>query len=123
MHKLAGGGASVQSDDRNDGYHAIVSDLLSLIEHVEASMKLIESAVAREAHLGNQEIAPNVVVLDDVTPRYVKANEVLNACSAGLGVVLHFLLDNYALKHRARASAGSDRVPAQSNIWPRAENS
>ena len=52
-------------------------------------MKLLEAAIARESAPGNQEAAGNVFVLDDVTPRYVKANAALNACNAGLGVALH----------------------------------
>ena len=46
---------------------SIVSDLASLIEHVQASLRLIESAIDRESYLGDQEAA-DVVVLDDVTP-------------------------------------------------------
>jgi hypothetical protein len=70
MHNAAGGGASIQADGRNDRYRSIISDLASLIEHVRASVRLIESAIASEAPLGNQEIAGNIVVLDHVTPRY-----------------------------------------------------
>ena len=47
--------ASSPTDDRNDSYRSIVSDLVSLIEHVQASMKLIEAAIARESSLGDQE--------------------------------------------------------------------
>jgi len=39
MQNATGGGASVESGERNDSYRAIVSDLESLIEHVQASMK------------------------------------------------------------------------------------
>ena len=35
----------------------------------------------------------NIIVLDDVTPRYAKANAALNACNAGLGEALRFLLE------------------------------
>ncbi len=42
-------------------------------------MKQLEAAVAREAAPGNQDAASNVFVLDDVTPRYVKANAALDA--------------------------------------------
>jgi hypothetical protein len=108
MQNTAGGGTSVQSDDRNDSYRSIVSDLVSLIEHVQASMKLIESAIAGESPLGNQEVAANVVVLDDVTPRYVKASAALNTCNAGLGIALHFLLDTKTSKHGTGEFAGSD---------------
>jgi len=112
MRNAASGGASARPDDRNDGYRSIVSDLTSLIEHVQASMKLIESAIARES-LGNQEVATNVVVLDDVTPRYVKASTALNACNAGLGVALHFLLDTKTSKRVTDESAEHDRRPVR----------
>jgi hypothetical protein len=93
MQNAAGGGSSVETDSRDDGHRSIVSDLTSLIEHVQASMKLIESAIASETSSGTDDIAAKFVVLDDVTPRYVKAGAALKACDAGLGVALHFLLD------------------------------
>ncbi len=79
-----------------------------LIEHVRASMKLIETAIAGAAPSGDQEIAANVVVLDDVTPRYVKARAALSACEAGLGVALHVLLDRRTSKN-ATGKAGCGR--------------
>ena len=82
---------SVRSDNRNDCYSSIVSNLGSLVEQVRANMKLIESAIA--ASLGNQETAANIIVLDDVTPRYLRANAALNACSVGLGIALDLLRD------------------------------
>jgi hypothetical protein len=72
MQNAAGGGAIVQSEGRNEGYHSIVSELVSLIEHVQAGMKLLESAIASETAPGGQEVAANVVILDDArraTPR------------------------------------------------------
>jgi hypothetical protein len=85
--------ASVQSDNRNDSYSSIISNLGSLVEQVRANMKLIEAAISREASLDNQYAAADIAVLDDVTPRYVRANTALNACNAGLGVALHLLRD------------------------------
>ena len=105
MQNAAGGGASVQFDSRNDSSRAIVSDLVSLIEHVQASMKLIESAIARET-VGSQETAANVVVLDDVTPATRRRMAALNTCNASLGVALHVLLD-------ARTSDMKRAVPAK----------
>ena len=84
---------SVQSDNRNDCYSSIISNLGFLVEQVRANMKLIESAIAGEASLDNQETAANIVVLDDVTPRYVRANAALNACNVGLGIALDLLRD------------------------------
>jgi hypothetical protein len=86
-------GISLLPGDRNDYHHAIVSDVVSLIEHIRASMRLIEQAIASEASPRHEEIAGNVVVLDDVTPRFVQANAALIACSAGLCATLRLLLD------------------------------
>jgi hypothetical protein len=113
MQQAEGGSTSAQSGDLNDSHHSIVSDLACLIERVQASMKLIESAIAREVPFGNQEIAANVVVLDDVTPRYLKAHAALDTCNAGLGVALHFLLDARTPKHGADQPAERGGVPVR----------
>jgi hypothetical protein len=89
MHSATGG--SVQPDSQNDNFSSVVSDLVALIEHMQASMKMLEGAIARELPLAGQEVGDNVIVLDDITPCYVKANAALHACRAGLGVALHFL--------------------------------
>ena len=96
-------GISLPPGDRNDYHHAIVSDVVSLIEHVRASTRLIEQAIASEASPGHEEIVGNVVVLDDVTPRLVQANAALIACGAGLGAALRLLLD----ARTAKAVAGN----------------
>lgn len=105
MQDAAGAGASIPSDDRDDNYQAIVSDLMALIEHVQASMKRIESAVAGESPLGNQEMAADVIVLDDVTPRYIRASAALNTCNVKLGAALDFLLDTRTSEHRSGTPA------------------
>jgi hypothetical protein len=111
MHNAAAGNVSIQSGDRSDGHRSIVSDLRSLIEHVQASIALIEGALAQEAALGNQDVPANVVVLDDVTPRYLKTSAALSTCRAGLGVALHVLLDASASGHHPAGgfSAGDHR--------------
>ena len=43
------GGIANQPDDRNEAYQSVVSGLVSLIEHVQASLLLVERAIAREA--------------------------------------------------------------------------
>ena len=48
------GSIADQPDDRNDAYQSVVSDLVSLIEHVQASLLLVERAIAREASAGGQ---------------------------------------------------------------------
>jgi hypothetical protein len=108
MQNAAGDGVSAPSDGTNDSYHAVVSDLRSLIAHVQSSIHLMESAMVSEPSLGNQEAATNIVVLDDVTPRYAKANAALNAASAGLRVALHFLQDARPLKYETGESAVRD---------------
>jgi hypothetical protein len=109
MRNVAGGQTPAQSGDpgdRNDSYRAVASDLKSLIAHVQTSIALIETAIASELPLGNQEIAGNVVVLDDVTPRYVRASVALEACNARLAAALHFLLDTRTSYHDTDGSAG-----------------
>ena len=99
MQKAAGGNIAIEPNDRDDAYRSVVSDLVSLIDHVQSSLKLIESAVAREMSLGSQESATDVIVLDDVTPPYVKATAALNACDANLAIALHSLLDSKVPEH------------------------
>jgi hypothetical protein len=106
--------ASTPSGGQNDSYNSIVSDLVSLIAHVQASIKQIETVIAAEAPLGDQEISADVVVLDDVTPRYVKAGAALNTCHAGLGVALHFLMDGGMVTGEASHFAAYDRRPVRS---------
>ena len=102
MQNAEGGSVSAQSDDRYDGLGSIVLDIVSLIERVQASTRLVESAI--ESPLGHQEIAANVVVLKDVTPRYLNARAALNACNASLEVTLHLLLDS------KRSENGTDKA-------------
>jgi hypothetical protein len=104
-------GTPAQSDDRDAIYHAVVADLASLIERIQASLAMIEAAVAGEASAAVAEMAANVVVLDDVTPRYLKAGAALKACDAGLGVALHFLSETEPGMHD---TAGNRRTPHSS---------
>jgi hypothetical protein len=93
MQNAAGGTGSAQSADRNDSYRAVVCELQSLLERVQAGMNLVQTAIAAESPLCHQELAANVVVLDDVTPRYLRANAALDTCNAGLRMALHVLQD------------------------------
>ncbi len=113
MQNATGGGALVRSDDRDDNDRSIASNLVTLIGLVQANMKLIESAIAGESSPANQEAA-NVIVLDDVTPRYAKAHAALSTCSANLGLALHLLLDTRTSKHGTDASAEGARPPVRS---------
>ena len=68
MQNAACGGIAIEPEHRNDAYRSVVSDLVSLIDHVQASLMLIETAIAREISVGSPEISANFFVLDDVTP-------------------------------------------------------
>jgi hypothetical protein len=101
-------GISLPHGDRNDYHHAIVSDVVSLIERIGATMRLIEAAIGSETSRGHQENAGNVAVLDDVTPRFVRANAALIACSAGLGAAHRLLLETRTAN--AAADNAAERV-------------
>lgn len=96
MGNAAADNVAVCSDEGNDPYNLIVADLVALIGHVQSSLRLIESAIAHEALLAEQDTANNIFVLDDVTPRYMAASTTLRACDAGLGAALDRLLDSEA---------------------------
>jgi hypothetical protein len=84
-------GASTEIAGHDESFGSIVSDLIGLIGHVQASIKLIEAAIVQESAPGDQ--ADEVVVLDDVTPCYAKANAALIACNVSLSTALQSLLD------------------------------
>jgi len=88
MENAAAESVTACSDDGNDPYNLIMADLVALIGHVQASLRLIEAAIAREALLAEQDAAANIFLLDDVSQRYVAASTALKACDAGLGVAL-----------------------------------
>ena len=76
----------------------MVSDLDSLVEHVQKSLRLIEQTIARETSPetspGGPESSTSVIGLDDVSPRYMKAAAALQACDVNLGIALRSLLDS-----------------------------
>jgi len=69
MQNAAGYSVSPAPQDQNDAYRAVASDLLTL-----------ESSI-------------NIIVLDDVSPRYLTAGAALQACHVNLGIALRSLLD------------------------------
>ena len=87
----------VPLDDRDESFYLVVSDLVSLIDRVQTSIKLIETARATQARqaTGDPEL-PDVIVLDDVTPLYAKAGAALDACNASLSSALQFLIESTA---------------------------
>src|SRR5262245_24979475 len=90
MQSTMVGGLPAPSGERDEMYRAVVSDLVSVIEHVRNSLGLIEGAIASEV-AAEEAVADNVIVLDDVTPGYARADAVLRECDAGLSVALHLL--------------------------------
>jgi hypothetical protein len=85
-------------EEHGEGLGNIVSNLNTLVEHIQASIDLIEGAIARETAFADQD-GSNIVVLDDVTPQYMKASTALHSCRASLGTALQFLLDSKVSAH------------------------
>jgi hypothetical protein len=83
----------------DESFGAIVTDLISLVEHVQASINLVEGAIVRETSIGDSD-AGNVIVLDDVTPQYLKVGHALHACSASLETALRSLFEAKVSAHR-----------------------
>lgn len=92
-------GAMADADSRQ----LIAAELRSLIARIEISMRLIDAAMSPEdmaaddmdveddsAIAGSSEL----VVLDDVTPRYARASAALNTCRAELGHALQQLSES-----------------------------
>jgi hypothetical protein len=113
MRNAERGGTLAPSGDQNDDHHSIVSDLVSLIAHVQSSMTLIETAIATDSSAGNPEAAADLVELDDLTPRYQSARAALCACNAGLGVALLLLLNTKASDYGTDESAETDLRPVR----------
>jgi hypothetical protein len=97
MQNAAGDGVAQAHHDQNAAYRAVVSDLVCLVERVQNSLRLIEQTIARETSVettfGSPESSPNIIVLDDVSPRYMKSAAALQACDVNLGIALRSLLD------------------------------
>jgi hypothetical protein len=47
MQNAAGDGVAQAPHDRNAAYRAVISNLVSLVEHVQKSLRLIEQTIAR----------------------------------------------------------------------------
>src|SRR5512139_2411960 len=90
VQNTKGGSMPTQPGDRDETHRAIVADLASVIEHVRKSRRLIEQAVASEAAI-EEPAADNVIVLDDVAPRYARAEAALRACDVGLSLALRLM--------------------------------
>jgi hypothetical protein len=93
MWNAATGGSSMQTESEVDNHGSVVVNLQSLIGHIQASIALVEAAVASEFCDGNQDTAADIFVLDDVTPPCEKAHAALKASGAGLSAALQLILD------------------------------
>jgi hypothetical protein len=69
----------------------LIKELESLSERVRAVTRAINTAIALERISSSTDTAADVVVLDDVTPRYLRANSALQACNIHLDGALQFL--------------------------------
>jgi hypothetical protein len=80
-----------------DSRQLITAELRSLIARIEISIRLIDAAMEPEddsAILSAISGSTEIVVLDDVTPRYATASAALNACRAELGQALRKLSES-----------------------------
>ena len=73
-----------------DSRQLIAAELRSLIARIDLSMRLIDAAMEEE-DAGGVTGSNEIVVLDDVTPRYATASAALNACRAELDHALQRL--------------------------------
>ena len=101
MHNAAGYGAAPAPQHQNDAYHAVVSDLVSLVEHVQNSLRLVEQMIARETSFetptetspASPESSTNIICARRRIPRYMKTGAVLQVCHVNPGIALRSLPD------------------------------
>jgi hypothetical protein len=101
MRNAAGYGAAPAPQEQNDAERVVISGLVSLVEHVQNSLRLVERVIARETSLETSPETPtaspgsstNIIVLDDISPRYMNAGAALQACHVNPGIALRSLLD------------------------------
>ena len=113
MQDVMGSGTAVKSDDRDDIYRSVVADLAGLLERIHASLELVDQAIVVEMSAGKEDIGADVVVLDDITPGYVRASTALQACEASLGVALHLLQEPMTMGAGGGAVLGDSRQAHQ----------
>jgi hypothetical protein len=84
---------------------SLISDLLVLTQRTRANLKASASVVAAACGADANE---HLIVLDDVTPRYVIAEAALNACHAKLEQALQLIREAGA----PRETGSPARAPA-----------
>jgi hypothetical protein len=120
MQNAAADAVELAPHDRNDAHRAVVSDRVSLIGHVQTSLRLIERAIAAEISFGGQESSAGIIVLDDVSPRYMKTAAALRVCdSTPHGFPQHpRLCRKRAGAFGRRSISGSRRRPSGARCSP-----
>ena len=73
MQNAAGDGVAQPPHDQNAAYRAVVSDLVSLIEHVQNSLRLIEQTIATETSPKRRPAAPRVPPTSSCSTTYLPA--------------------------------------------------
>jgi hypothetical protein len=91
MHQAVSNRLIVPREVPHDGGDSLIKELQSLSERVRAVTRAINTAIALERISSSTDTAADVVVLDDVTPRYLRANSALQACNVHLDGALQFL--------------------------------
>src|SRR5262245_45978667 len=115
MHRTKGG-CMPPSGERGETHRIIVAELASVIEHVRKSLRRIEQVVASEADIG-EPVADNVIVLDDVTPLYARADAVLRECHADLRLALRLLHGPNASRDMTSGNPGGEAFSMPAH-WP-----
>jgi hypothetical protein len=113
MQNAADDGVPTLPKHRNNGVSSVVSELTSLLDHVQTSIKAIEAVIAHEASSESSEYVDSAVVLDDVTPRYARASAALSACSTNLNAALNFLREAEASTTPAKSMPKLIRLTAR----------
>ena len=85
------------------GSNSVVLELEALFARVHAITQTIDAAITRELASEDHEVTADLVVLDDIMPRYLKANRALKACDAHLGGA--FAIPPKCLSDHAREGA------------------
>lgn len=107
----AAGGVRERSPHDQEEDRAVAADLVRLIEHVRSSLRSIEQTIAGEATTDDPESFGNVVVLDDVSPRYLSATAALRACEANLDIAFRSLCnagDRHAASQETRQGIANE---------------
>ncbi|MBV8701621.1 hypothetical protein [Bradyrhizobium sp.] len=91
MPQAASNRVIVPRDVPHEPGDCLITELQSLSERVHAVTRAIDTAIALERTASSAEAAADVVVLDDVMPRYLRAISALQACSVHLDDAVQFL--------------------------------